>query len=82
MVFFESVIVSPPRLRWQVPAVDLQSTVGALRLADLALWRQGGTRLMAKQRKTAHELKDIVAARLGVGDVLLVVSYARKLVTA
>jgi hypothetical protein len=28
---------------------------------------------MAKQRKTAHELKDIVAARLGVGDVLLAV---------
>ena len=32
---------------------------------------------MAKQRKTAHELKDIVAARLGVGDVLLVVNKDR-----
>ena len=51
--------------------------VGALRVADLALWRQGGARLLAKQRKTAHELKDIVAGRLGIGDVLLVVTKDR-----
>ena len=29
---------------------------------------------MAKQRKTAHELKNIVAAHLGIGDVLMVVT--------
>jgi hypothetical protein len=29
---------------------------------------------MAKQRKTAHELKNIVAAHLGIGDVLMVVN--------
>ena len=32
---------------------------------------------MAKQRKTAHELKDIVAARLCVGDVLIAVNKDR-----
>jgi hypothetical protein len=32
---------------------------------------------MAKQRKTAHELKDMVAARLGIGDVLMVVTKDR-----
>ena len=32
---------------------------------------------MAKQRKTAHELKDVVAARLGVGDVLIAVNKDR-----
>jgi hypothetical protein len=32
---------------------------------------------MAKQSKTARELKDIVAARLGVGDVLLAVNKDR-----
>jgi hypothetical protein len=32
---------------------------------------------MAKQCKTAHELKDIVAARLGVGDVLIAVNKDR-----
>ena len=32
---------------------------------------------MAKQRKTAQELKDIVAVRLGVGDVLLAVNKDR-----
>jgi hypothetical protein len=32
---------------------------------------------MAKQPKTAHELKDIVAARLGIGDVLMVVTKDR-----
>jgi hypothetical protein len=32
---------------------------------------------MAKQRKTAHELKDIVAARLGIGDVLIAVHKDR-----
>ena len=32
---------------------------------------------MAKQRKTAHELKEIVAARLGVGDVLIAVNKDR-----
>ena len=33
--------------------------------------------MMAKQRKTAHELKDIVAARLGVGDMFLAVNKDR-----
>ena len=32
---------------------------------------------MAKQHKIAHELKDIVAGRLGIGDVLLVVTKDR-----
>ena len=32
---------------------------------------------MAKQSKTARELKDIVAARLGVGDMFLAVNKDR-----
>jgi hypothetical protein len=32
---------------------------------------------MAKQLKTANELKNIVAARLGVGDVLIAVNKDR-----
>jgi hypothetical protein len=33
--------------------------------------------MMAKQSKTARELKDIVAARLSVGDVLIAVNKDR-----